>query len=342
MHDREISLAIKFRNAATIALMSLPCLQLALTSTALAQQEPPSAYPSRNILLLIPLPPGGPPDTIARVLAPAISEALGKPVVVENRPGASTSIASQAVARAAPDGYTLLASDLSIAVVPHILAKPGFDPLKDFRHVGRTANTVLTLNITPALPAKTTQEFIALAKSKPGEIKAAHAGIGTPPHLGNVAFIQTTGVELTQVPYRGAALAIADVVGGHVSMLVTAPSTAIALARDGKIRMLGMTGLKRLTALPEVPTLKEAGVDMAALNDGVWFGISAPAGTPDAIVAKLNAAIKKATADKGAVEKLAKSDIATTSSTPAEFEALVRSQTGIWRDLMNKSGVKPE
>jgi len=342
MQHEEDSVTTKFRKATGAAITALPCLQFALSSPVLSQQEPPSAYPSRNILLLIPLPPGGPPDTIARVLAPAIGEALGKSVVVENRPGASTSIASQAVARAAPDGYTLLASDLSIAVVPHILAKPGFDPLKDFRHVSRTANSVLTLNINPDLPAKTTQELVALAKAKPGDIKAAHAGIGTPPHLGTVAFIQATGVELTQVPYRGAAPAIADVVGGHVSMLVTAPSTAIALAREGKVRMLGMTGDKRLTALPEVPTLKEAGVDMAAMNDGVWFGISAPAGIPDAIVAKLNAAIRKATTDKDAIDKLAKSDIATTSSTPAEFEALVRSQTGIWRDLMKNAGVKPE
>lgn len=309
---------------------------------AVAQQEPASAYPSRNILLLIPLPPGGPPDTIARVLAPVMGEALGKSVVVENRPGASTSIASQAVARANPDGYTLLASDLSIAVVPHILAKPGFDPLKDFKHVSRTATTVLTLNIHPGLPINSAQELVAYAKKNPGGIKAAHAGVGTPPHLGTVAFQQATGVDLTLVPYRGAALAIADVVAGHVSMLITAPSTAIGLTREGKVRMVGMTGLKRLTALPQIPTLKESGIDMAALNDGVWFGISAPAGTPEAIVQKLNAAVRKAAADAKAIETLAKSDIVTGASSPAEFETLVRSQTTSWRDLMKNAGVKPE
>lgn len=309
---------------------------------AFAQQEAPSAYPSRNILVLVPLPPGGPPDTIARVFAPALSEALGKSVVVENRPGASTSIASQAVARAAPDGYTLMANDLSMAVVPHILAKPGFDPAKDYRFISRTANSSLTLNITPSLPAKTIQELIALARAKPGEIKAAHAGIGTPPHLGTVAFIQATGIDLTQVPYRGAAPAIADVVGGHVSMLVTAPSTAIGLAREGKVRMLGVTGTKRLTALPDVPTFQEAGVDMAAINDGVWFGLAAPAGTPDEIVMKLNAAVRKAAADKSVIDTLAKSDIAATSSTPQEFAALVKGQMETWGRLMKNAGVKPE
>jgi tripartite-type tricarboxylate transporter receptor subunit TctC len=326
----------------SIAMLLATLMGIAAAAGSALAQSDITAYPSRNILLLVPFPPGGPPDVIARVLATPLGEAIGKPVVVENRPGASTSLATQAVARAAPDGYTLLASDLSISVVPHILAKPGFDPLKDFRHVGRTAQTVLTLNINPGLPAKTAQELVALARQKPGEIKAAHSGIGTPPHLGAVAFLQATGVSMLLVPYRGAALAIADVVAGHVSMLVTAPSTAIGLARDSKVRMLGMTGVKRLTALPEIPTLKESGIDMAALNDGVWFGISAPAGTPDAVVAKINAAIGKAVQDKSAIATLAKSDIATVSSTPADYASLVQEQFATWRDLMGKAGVKPE
>ncbi len=334
--------AISRNAAATRLTITFACALALMPPTAMAQQEPASAYPSRNIQMLIPFPPGGPPDVIARLLATPLGEALGKPVVVENRPGASTSLATQAVARAAPDGYTLLASDMSIAVVPHILAKPGFDQLQDFKHIGRTAQTVLTLNINPGLAAKTARELVAFAKQKPGEVKVAHTGIGTPPHLGAVAFLQATGVDILLVPYRGAALAMADVVAGHVSMLVTAPSTSIALARDGKVRMLGMTGSKRLTALPDIPTLKESGIDMAALNDGVWFGISAPAGTPDAIVAKINAAIRKAVVDKTAVETLAKSDIATTASTPDEYTALIRSQTASWRDLMRNAGVKPE
>ena len=278
------------------------------TDTVQAQAESPDAYPSRNILMLVPFPPGGPPDVIARVLAAPMGEALGRTIVVENRPGASTSLASQAVARAAADGYTIMATDMSIAVVPHILAKPGFDPLKDFRHLGRTALTVLTVVVTPGLPVKTTQELVALSKAKPGEIKIAHTGIGTPPHLGAVAFIQATGAELLQVPYRGAALAIGDVVGGHISMLTTAPSTAIQLAKDGKVRMLGLTGSKRLTALPDIPTLKESGYNLTSLDEGIWFGMSAPASTPDAIVAKLNAAMQKATQDPKAIATLAQSD----------------------------------
>ncbi|CAN0449009.1 unnamed protein product, partial [Phaeothamnion confervicola] len=236
--------------------LALAALGLAVAATpgpALAQQEAAEAFPSRNITLLVPFPPGGPPDVIARILAVPMGEALGKSIVVENRPGASTSLASQAVARAAPDGYTILATDMSMAVVPHILAKPGFDPLKDFKYLGRTALTVLTIVATPGLPVTTAQELVALSKSKPGDIKIAHTGIGTPPHLGAVAFIMATGADLLLVPYRGAALAIADVVGGHVTMLATAPSTSIQLAKDGKVRMLGVTGGKRLAALPDVP-----------------------------------------------------------------------------------------
>ena len=315
---------------------------VAASTAAMAQQEAPEAYPSRNILLLVPFPPGGPPDVIARVFAAPLGEALGKSVVVENRPGASTSLASQAVARAAPDGYTLLAADLSITVVPHILAKPGFDPLKDFRHIGRTAQTVLTVVVTPGLPVKTAQELVALTKAQPEAVKVAHTGIGTPPHLGAVAFQQATGANLLLVPYRGAALAIGDVVGGHVSMLVTAPSTAIGLTREGKVRMLGVTGAKRLSALPEIPTLREAGYHLKSLDDGVWFGISAPAGTPDAIIAKLNAAINTAARDAKAIETLAKSDISMVGGTPAEFEKLIASQLEVWRDLMKSAGVKPE
>jgi tripartite-type tricarboxylate transporter receptor subunit TctC len=309
---------------------------------ALAQQEAPEAFPSRNITMLVPFPPGGPPDVIARVLAAPMGEALGKAIIVENRPGASTSLASQAVARAAPDGYTIMATDMSMAVVPHILAKPGFDPLKDFRHIGRTALTVLTIVVTPGLPVTTAKELVALSKAKPGDVKIAHTGIGTPPHLGAVAFIQATGAELLQVPYRGAALAIGDVVGGHVTMLATAPSTSIQLTKDGKVRMLGVTGAKRLAALPEIPTLKEAGYNLTSLDEGIWFGMSAPAGTPDAIIAKLNAAMNAATKDPKAIATLAQLDVSMVGGPPGDFDKLIREQFVLWRDVMKAAGVKPE
>lgn len=304
--------------------------------------EPAAQYPSHNILVLVPFPPGGPPDVLNRIIAQQWGEELGKPVVVENRPGASTAIASQAVARAAPDGYTLLATDISIAVVPHILANPGFDPLKDLIPVGPTARSVLTVVINPAVPANTVQDLVALAKAKPDDIKVGHSGIGTPPHLGAVAFLQATKTRMLLVPYRGAALALNDVVAGHMSMLVTAPSTSIALTREGKVRMLGVTGGKRITALPDVPTLRENGIEMAGVDDGVWFGITAPAATPADIVSKLNATLNKAVQHAAVREKLAMLDITAGGGTPHEFGQHIATQLEFWREPMRAAGVKPE
>ena len=216
VHD---SLPIRLRRRAFLGAAA----SAALASPFVGAQ---SSWPNKPVTVLVPFPPGGPPDVIARVLAVPMGEALGKTIVVENRPGASTSLASQAVARAAPDGYTIMATDMSMAVVPHILAKPGFDPLKDFKYLGRTALTVLTVVVTPGLPVKTAKELVELSKAKPGEIKIAHTGIGTPPHLGAVAFIQATGANLLLVPYRGAALAIGDVVGHPLQQEVVSSDLA--------------------------------------------------------------------------------------------------------------------
>ncbi len=307
-----------------------------------AQTEAPASYPSRNILLVVPFAAGGPPDVIARVLAPSMSETLGRTIIVENRPGASTTMGTLAVTRAAPDGYTLLASSLSMVVVPYVLAKPGFDPLIDLKPISTTGSSPQTLVVNPALPIKTAADLVAYAKANPTAIKAAHTGIGTSTNLGLLALMQAGGFSTLQVPYRGAAQAISDIVAGHISLLMTAPSTSIQLARDGKVRLLGLTGPKRLTAIPEVPTLKEQGLDLSSLDAGVWFGLSAPAGTPDPIITKLNAAARKALADKSVVETLARNDTTTFSSTPQEFDKLIRDQITVWREVMRKAGIKPE
>lgn len=307
-----------------------------------ARAQGVSDYPSRNILLVVPFAPGGPPDVIARVIAPSLGTTLGRSVVVENRVGASTSIGTVSVARAAPDGYTLLASSLAMVVVPFILSKPGFDPLADLKPISSTGTSVQTLVMSPALPILTVSDLVSYARAKPNEIRAAHAGIGTSPHLGLVALMQAADIQLLMVPYRGAAQAISDVVAGHVGMLMTAPSTSIALARDGKVRVLGVTGDKRLTALPEVPTLKESGFHLKSFDAGVWFGLSAPAGTPDGIVAKLQAAVEKAVQEAEVRDTLAKSDIVTHSSTPQAYGQLIAEQLVMWRDVIKQAGIRPE
>lgn len=313
-----------------------------MPGAALAQGDPATAYPSRNILLIVPFAAGGPPDVIARVVGQSMGETLGRSIVVENRPGASTSIGTVAVTRAAPDGYTLLASSLAMVVVPSVLAKPGFDPITDLKPVGMTGVSPQTLVIDRTLPIRTPEELVAYARQNPTGIKAAHTGVGTSTHLGLLALMQAGRFETLMVPYRGAAPAISDIVAGHISLLMTAPSTSVNLALEGKVRMLGVTGLKRLSALPDVPTLQERGLHLASLDDGVWFGISAPAGTPDAIVDKLNGAIRKALADPGVAEVLAKNDTTISPSTPQEYGKLIALQATVWREVMRKAGIRPE
>lgn len=299
-------------------------------------------YPTQNILLIVPYPPGGPPDVIARLLSPLASEVLGKPIVIENRPGASTTIGTTAVVRAAPDGHTLLASDIAQTVAPNVMANPGFDPAKDLKPVLITTGSVFTVVIDPKLPIKNIKDLVAYSKSKPDAIKAGHSGIGTPPHLYTLSVINSTGAQMLLVPYRGIALAMADVVGGHIQLASSAPSTTVNLALDGKVRMLGVSGDKRLAQMPDVPTFKEQGLRLRGFEQDTWFGIHVPAGTPDPIVAKLNAAFNKALLDKDVIAKLAKVDIRTVGGTPAEFAKLWAEQIVTWRDVLKAAGVKPQ
>jgi tripartite-type tricarboxylate transporter receptor subunit TctC len=293
-------------------------------------------------MIVVPYPPGGPPDVIARLLGPPLTEILGKPIVIENRPGASTTIGAASVARATPDGYTLLASDIAQTVAPSTIANLSFDPVKDLKPVVMTTQSVFTVVVDPTLPIKTIADLVAYSKSKPDAIKAGHSGIGTPPHLYTLSVINSTGAQMLLVPYRGIAQAVTDVVAGHIQLISSAPSTTVALTLDGKVRMLGVSGKARLVQLPDVPTFKELGLALKGFEQDTWFGIHAPAGTPDPIVAKLNAAINKALADKTVIERLGKVDIRTAGGTPEAFGKLFGEQVETWREVLNRAGVKPQ
>lgn len=323
------------------AVAALAAIAGAGASPGLAQ-ESASAYPSRNIVLIVPYPPGGPPDVIVRILGPLVAETLGKPIVIENRPGASTTLGAGAVARAAPDGYTLLASDIAQTVSPTIVANPGFDPAKDLKPVIITANSVFTVVIDPKLPIKTVPDLVAYSKSKPDAIKAGHSGVGTPPYLYLLSVINSTGANMLLVPYRGIALAVQDVVAGHIQIIASAPSTTVQLTAAGQLRMLGVSGGNRLAALPDVPTFKEQGLTLTGFEQDTWFGISAPAGTPDPIIGKVNAAFNKALQDKGVIEKLAKIDVRTAGGTPEQFGKLWSEQIATWAAVLKAAGVKPQ
>jgi tripartite-type tricarboxylate transporter receptor subunit TctC len=335
-------MAVVARGSISIALGTALGLAIFAVGAPAQAQESAATYPSRQITFLVGFAAGGPTDVIARAVAAPLAEELGKPVVIENRPGGGGSTAALALSRAAPDGYTLGSFDVAMVVGPNIVAGATYDPIKDFRPIVVSARTPLSFVGANSLPAKTVKELIALAKAKPDELKLAHSGVGSPPHLGAVAFLQATGTKMTLVPYRGAAPAIQDIVAGHVGLLFTAPSTSIALARDGKVRLLGVTGLQRMKSMPEVPTLRESGVDMGGLDANQWFGVAAPAGTPDYVVARINAAVNKVLKDKALQEKIAKLEFTVAGGTPEEAAELGRSQAEFWRKTLAAIGIKPE
>ena len=318
---------------------ALACAFIASSASA----QTPVNYPTQNVILVVPFPAGGPPDVIARILAAQLQNVLGKPVIVENRAGAAGAMGAASVARAAPDGHTLLMIDPALSVAQNIMEKPGFDPLKDFAYVAPTMRSYMSLVVHPSVPAKDVQEFVALAKAKPGDIKYGTSGLGSPPYLGALAFFMATGVDLTHVPYRGVALALNDAVGGHISSVFVSQATAGAQVKGGQLRVLGVYGEKRLRSLPDVPTFKESGVDTPIANQGTWFGVAAPAATPAAIVAKLNQAFNQVLRDPDTRKRLEGADFANIDGgSPEEMRKIVEENVVYWRDLFRKAGIKPE
>lgn len=332
-------MAVVVRGSVSVALGV--AFGLLLAGAPMQAQESAATYPSRPITFLVGFAPGGPTDVIARSVAAPLAEELGRPVIVENRPGGGGSTAAQVLSRAASDGYTLGSFDIAMIVGPSIVAGATYDPIKDFRPIVVSARTPLSFVGANALP-KTVREIIDFAKAKPDELKLAHSGVGSPPHLGAAAFLQATATKMTLVPYRGAAPAIQDIVAGHVGLLFTAPSTSIALGREGKVRILGVTGHKRMASMPEVPTLRESGVDMGGIDENQWFGIAAPAGTPDYVVTRINAAVNKVLKDKALQEKISKLEFTVEGGTPEQAAALARSQAEFWRKTLAAIGIKPE
>lgn len=305
-----------------------------------AAQEPAARFPSRNITLVVPQQAGANPDIVARLIATPLQERIGKAVIVENRPGASASLGATGVARSAPDGYTLLFTDMTVALAPALLARPGFDPVKNLTAVILAARSYMILTVNPGLPVKTVQEFIALAKSKPGDLKYGSPGVGSPPHLGALAFLEATGVNILHVPYRGSPAAITDVVGGHIHAIFNSPGAVISQVEAGALRLLAVSGPARLPKQPNVPTFREVGIDMKGVEEGAWFGITAPAGTPRDIIMKLNGEINAVLKEPGTRQKLER-DYTVEGGAPEVFGKLVEQQTAYWAGALQRSGLKP-
>ena len=297
------------------------------------------AYPIKPIHLVVPFPPGGPTDIVGRLVAQKLSDALGQPVVVENRPGAGGTVGSAAVAKASPDGYTLLyGSTSTLAIAPSLYPKAGYDPMKDFAPISLVSRGPIILAVNANVPAKSLREFIALAKSQPGKINYGSAGSGTPPHLAAELFKSVAGVDLLHVPYKGGAPAISDLAGGQVQVIFEGLPSLLPHIKSGKVRALAITGQKRDAALPDVPTMAEAG--LAGYDANFWSGLVAPAGTPRDAIERLNGVLVKALASTEVREALARQGLEAAGTSPAEFAKFIAAEIEKWGRVVKASGAK--
>jgi tripartite-type tricarboxylate transporter receptor subunit TctC len=321
----------------------LAALLVAALAAALAGIHPAAAqdFPTRPITLIVPYTPGGGNDAMARVVADKMSVALRQQIVIENRGGAGGSIATRQVARAAPDGYTLgLGGTGTLAIDPTLYPNVGYDPRKDFAPVGLIATSALIVLVNPSVPAKTLEEFIALAKAEPGKINFASAGSGSGIHLGTELLAYMAGIKMTHIPYKGSAPALTDLIGGHVALYFSSLPPAIGLVREGKVRALAVTGPTRAKVFPDLPTVAQAG--LPGFEAVLHYGIVAPAGTPRPVIDKLNAAMRTALASPDVQARIDTDGAEVFASTPEQYAADIDREETKWSDIVRRSGAKAE
>ena len=297
-----------------------------------------ASYPVKVVRIVNPVAPGGNQDTIARAIADQLTRGLGQPVVMESRPASSAIVGTRYVKSSPPDGYTLLAISNTFVRVPALMAEPGYDPLKDFAAISLTGEVPLVFVVNPALPVKTVQEFIALARRRPGELTNASSGVGSTGHVAAEVFSRRAGIKLLNVQYKGAAPAVIDLVGGHVMLRFDQVTTSLPFIRAGKLRALGVSTLKRSPTLPDVPTIDEAG--LKGFNDPTFNGLMAPAGTPREIVERLRAEVAKAVAVTELHNRLLEQGIDLIASNSTEdFAAFLRKQVEDFAILARQAGM---
>jgi tripartite-type tricarboxylate transporter receptor subunit TctC len=316
-------------------------MSVACDSVLAQSKDATSGYPSRPVRLIVPYPPGGGNDTLARLFGQKLTESWGQQIVVDNRPGAGTIIGTQLAARAAPDGYTLLLSSIAThAVAPNLYRNPGYDPVGDFTPVTllAVAPTVLCTNVS--VPAKTVQELVALAKAKPGELTFASGGNGTAPHMAGEIFAAMTGIRLLHVPYKGGGPAIAGLIGGETSMMFDTAASILPHVKGGKLRALALARAARLPEYPELQTFAEAGVKGYEVN--AWYSVHAPAGVPREIVVKVNRELVRILQLPDIRERLKQLGSEGVGNTPEEFGRFVRAESAKYAKAIRDAGVKVE
>ena len=296
-------------------------------------------YPSRPVHWIVSFAAGGPNDVVARIIGQYLSDHLGQQFVIENRPGAGGNVGMQSVLSSAPDGYTIAFVGPNYAINPALYEKLPFDFIRDSVPVAGTMRLANVMEVHPAVPANNVAEFIAYAKANPGKINFASGGVGTSPHLSGELLKTMTGINLVHVPYRGTAPALSDLLAGQVEVLFDNIPGSIGHIRSGKVRALGVTGSKRVAAIPEVPTIGET---VPGYDVSIWYGIAAPRGTPPEIVAKLNQAVNAVLADPKLQARLAELGGEPMPTTPAQFGKLVAEETERWGKLIRAANIKAE
>ena len=313
---------------------------IAAALALVAAQALGQTFPAKPIKLLVGVPPGGPTDTLARAIAPELGEALGQPLVVEDRPGASGVIATDAVAKAIPDGHTLAFIYITHATNPSLIAKLPYDTLRDFAPVSLVGRQVMVLLAHPAFAASTTQELIAAAKAAPGKIDYGASDAGSAPHLAAELFKMMAGIDLTPVYYKGTAPALTDLLSGQIPVMFVSNISALPHVKAGKLKALGVTGAQRTALAPDIPTLAESG--LAGYEAYGWYGIAAPARTPAPVIARLQAEVAKIAQNPTMKSRLAAQGLELVGNTPAEFDAFIRHEIAKWAAVLKAAGIKPQ
>jgi tripartite-type tricarboxylate transporter receptor subunit TctC len=322
-------------NSLTRRRLAAAILLLAGAGSALAQ-----SYPARPITVVVPYAVGGTTDIVARLVTAQLGNSLGQPIIVDNKPGGGGNIGWTAVARSAPDGHTLLTTEMSFTIAPALATKPPFDQKKDFAHIITAAAAPHVLVINPSVPAKSVQEFIALAKASPGKLNYGSGGNGTNTHLGGELFKSAAGIELVHVPYKGAGQVLQDLMAGQVHALVTSLPTALPHIKSGKLRALMVTSDKRSPLLPDVPSAKDAGLPKVVMD--FWVGFAAPAGTPQPVIDKLNKAITEVLNSAEGRKRLADVGLESVANSPAQASQLVATETQRWGAVVKAAGIKAD
>jgi tripartite-type tricarboxylate transporter receptor subunit TctC len=311
----------------------------ALLALAVVHGVAAQPYPSKPVRIIVPYTPGGSNDVLARLVAKHMQEALKQPFVVENKPGASGQIGAEAGAKAPADGYTLLVAPNDVmTVTPNLFPNGPYDPVNDFEPIGTLGSVPIVLVVNAASPYKSVDDLIAAARAKPGALSYASSGSGGPQHMSAELFGLMTGVKMVHVPYKGNAPALTDVLGGQIDVLFSPINSALPHIRSGKLRALAMASDKRVAALPEVPTLTEAGV--AGYKSEIWIGLFAPARTPRDIVDRLSAEITRMQAQPDVKEQLAAQGIEPMLTPPAQVSTMIRSDLARWQKVIRETGVK--